>query len=65
MKKYLWTIGGGWSESSSIEDLKDCYYRSGNMQNQFVAIGIDDRGDKVNLSPDEIRQIKGYDLDPI
>jgi hypothetical protein len=60
MQKYLWTIGGGWSEQSSIEGLMDCYYRSGNMRDHFVAFGIDDQGKKVQLKPNEIRRIKQH-----
>ena len=56
MNKYLWTIGGGWSEASSIEDLKAFYQSSGNMQNSFIAVEVDRMGNKVNIT-DRIKPI--------
>ena len=50
MTKFLWTIGGGWDQAASIEELKEFYQRSGNMQGEFVAIMVDDRGNKVNIT---------------
>jgi len=50
MKKYYWTIGGGWEEASSIEQLKEYYRRSGNMKDEFIAVEVDEMGNKVNIT---------------
>lgn len=44
MARYSWTIGGGMSPASSITELKEFYYRAGNMQNSFRAFELDDQG---------------------
>lgn len=48
--RYFWTIGGGWSEASSIDDLVEYYRRSGNLQNSFIAVEVDYSGNKTNIT---------------
>lgn len=48
MTKYLWTLGGGWTEASSLEDLREFYRRRGNME--FNALEVDDMGNRVDIT---------------
>jgi hypothetical protein len=60
MKKYLWELEGSgrWEEASSLQDLRDFYERSGNLQGVFIAIEVDEMGNRVDIT-NRIREAGG------
>jgi hypothetical protein len=57
MTKYFWMLrGGDWLEVPSIDDLIGCYRRSGNLQNDFIAVELNEMGEKVNIT-DKVKKL--------